>query len=169
VRISFELPYAKMTGEHDPKLKGKPYSVHVHVKQSLHPKANLRKLLEGWRGKKFDAKSIDEFKPEKLVGLACRLALVENGDFTNVDSIAPATKEEAKAMPKLFNKPIFFSLEEGEFDPDTFKLLHDKTREKISASPEFRALTDGGPGGGSQDDAPEDPGQDHAVDEDVPF
>lgn len=159
VRISFELPFTKMTGEFHPESKGKPFSVHITTKQSLHPKANLRRYLEGWRGKKFDADSIEKFDPKKLVGLPCRLALVENGDYVNVDSISPLTKEEAKKMPKLVNAPVFLSLDPEEFEQEMFEALNQRTRDKIAASPEYKALE----GGATEAEAPQDdapPGDD---------
>lgn len=168
VRISFELPTAKMLGTFDDKVKGKPFSVHVTVKQSLHVKANLRRLLEGWRGKKFDAESIAAFDPKKLVGLPARLALVENGEYVNVDSISLLTKDEAKKLPKIVNPPVFVSLEADEFDQEMFNALSEKTRLKIAASPEYRALESGATeADGPQAGAPE--GEPVEGDPDIPF
>lgn len=166
VRISFELPFSKMEGVYDEKQKGKPHAVHLTVKQSLHPKANLRRLLEGWRGKKFDAESIEKFDPKKLVGLPCRLNLVENGDYINVDSIAPLSAAEAKKMPKQVNAPVFVSLDPEEFDRTMFDSLHERTRAKIAASPEYKAM-EGGAGEESQDSPPDDGGA--PAEEDGPF
>lgn len=166
VRLSFELPYAPMKGTYNAEVKGKPFSVHLTVKQSLHPKSTLRRYLEGWRGKKFDAQSVEEFNPKNLIGLPCRLSLIENGDYVNIDGIAPATKDEAKAMPKLINPSVFFALDE-DFSHDVFKQLHEKTREKIAQSPEYRQLTDGG---SSQPDGSEGLSEPEASEDDeVPF
>ncbi len=98
VRISFELPTEKMEGTYDEKVKGKPFSVHVTTRQSLHAKANLRKLLEGWRGKKFDAESLEKFEPKKIVGLPCRVTLIESkdGQYVNVESVSPLSKKDKK-------------------------------------------------------------------------
>jgi len=152
VRLSFELPTEKMEGIYDEKVKGKPFAVHANCKQSLHIKANLRKLLEGWRGKKFTAESIETFDPKKLVGLPCRLTLVENGDYTNIDSISPLSSVEDKktkkkvpeSCPKQINPSMFFSLDE--FDPEVFKKLGKKTQEKIQLSPEYKIAIGGGGG-----------------------
>ncbi len=171
VRISFELPHARMTGKYNPEVKGKPFAVHLTVKQSLHTKANLRRYLEGWRGKKFDKESVETFDPKKLVGLPCRLALIENGDYVNVDSISPLTKAEAKALPKQVNPPVFLSLVPEEFDAKVFESLHEKTREKIAKTPEFVALDNPTAAEEAQSDAPEGDGPGEGVPEndDVPF
>lgn len=153
VRISFELPTELMTGKYNPETKGKPFSVHITVKQSLHPKSKLRPLLEGWRGKKFTKEDLEKFEPKKLVGLSCRVALVENGDYINVSSISPLSKTDK--CPKLVNKPLFISLEPDEFNSEAFATLGEKTKEKISSSPEFAELS-----GGSQPDQESEHGHD---------
>jgi len=160
VRLSFELPNSKMAGTYREEDKGRPFAVHIHAKMSLHPKANLRKYMEGWRGKKFDDESVKAFDPRKLVGLPCRLALVENGDYVNVDSISPLNKDEVKKLPKVINEPVFFSLEPDEFSAVDFEKLSERTQEKIARSPEYVAATSGAaPGEEPQGDPPPDPGE----------
>lgn len=152
VRISFELPTEKMEGIYDEKAKGKPFSVHLNAKQSLHPKANLRKMLEGWRGKKFTAESIATFDPRKLVGLPCRVTLVENGDYTNIESISPLAKSDK--CPKQVNPSIYFSLDE--FDAETFEKLGKKTQEKIALSPEYKMVAGNSESGEEPQEEPVD-------------
>lgn len=141
VRLSFELPGELMTGKYNQEVKGKPFAVHWTGKQSLHVNAKLRKLLEGWRGKKFDQDTIAKFDPQKLVGLPCRVTLVENGDYVNIESVSPLAKTDK--CPKQVNPSVYFSLETDEFDSDVFDALGEKTREKIAKSPEFIALENG--------------------------
>lgn len=162
VRISFELPGELMEGKYNPEHKGKPFSVHLTAKQSLHPKARLRAVLAGWRGKDFTPEEAAAFDPRKLVGAACRVTLVENGDYVNIASISPLGKGEK--CPKAVNKGMFFSLEPDEFDLEVYNELGEKTREKIAASPEFKALE----GGGTDAEGPQaDPPEQH--DDDVGF
>lgn len=158
VRIQFELPTELMTGEFQPELKGKPFGVGRTLTQSLHPKAGLRKLLEGWRGKKFTQDDINAFQPKSLLGKACRITLIQNGDYVDLDSIAPLTKHDAKMMPRQVNKSVYFSLEEGEYDQKAFDALGQRTKEKVMSSPEYQALHGGGEGGG-QDFGPGETGQ----------
>jgi hypothetical protein len=111
------------------------------VTQSLHEKSTLRKLLEGWRGKRFDAAGIEAFQPKSLVGQVCRLNLIEgNGGYMNVDGIAPVTAQERKAIPAQVNPSIYLSLERDEFDLRAFDSLSDKTKDKIRNSPEWHEL-----------------------------
>ena len=123
VRITFELPSLLMEGKFDPKDKGRAHGVSRTVKMSLHPKATLRKLLEGWRGKKFASKEeIDAFDPKKLIGHPARLTLVEDGDYVNLESISPINPKTDK-VPKQIAKSTFFSLEPDEFDLEVFGSL----------------------------------------------
>ena len=101
----------------------------------------MRPLLESWRGRKFTSEEIAAYDPKKMVGVPCRLALVENGDYVNISSISPLGKSEK--CPKQVNAGVFFSLEPDEFDLDVFMALSEKTREKIAKSPEYMALETG--------------------------
>ena len=167
VKISFELPEEKMEGIYDPNQKGKPFSVTQNFKQSLHLKSNLRKTLSGWRGRDFkDAAEIESFDPKKLPGLPCRINLVENGEYINIASVAPLGKKEK--CPKQVNASVYLSLEEDEFDGETFDALHESLRNKIAASPEYKKLTGDGNGEESQPDAPADEAP-PADDDDTPF
>ena len=173
VTLNWELAHEKMTGKYNSDAKGKPFMVQTTVKQSLHKKARLRKLLEGWRGKAFGEGEAEKFDPKKLVGLGCRLVLVQsqNSDFMDVTAIAPLTKDEAAKLKghKWFNKTVFFSLDP--FDPEVYKALSEKTREKIMKSPEYKAVVGDGPAEEPQADPAEEPLDDDGGtgDPDVPF
>ena len=163
VKLAFELPNEKLEGIYDSTQKGKPFSVGGNYKQSLHPKANLRKLLAGWRGRDFkNADEIEAFDPKKLPGLPCRVNLTESadGEYINITSIAPLGKKEK--CPKGINKPVYLSLEPEEFDVETFNSLYEGLRNKIAASPEYQKLNDSGSGEEPQE-GPEE-GQDGEVD-----
>lgn len=136
VRLTFELSNEKMQGVYDEKDRGKPFGVSRTVKQSLHAKATLRKLLEGWRGKKFSKEDIEKFDEKKLLGVAARLTLIENGEYVNLESIAPVGKTEK--VPKQINPTVYFSLDN--FDEAVFNKLGKATQEKIAKSPEYAAL-----------------------------
>ena len=157
VKISFELPTEKMEGVYDPQAKDRVFSVTQNFKQSLHPKSNLRKTLVGWRGRDFkDAAEIEAFDPKKLPGLPCRINLVasDDGQYVNIASIAPLGKGDK--CPKQVNKSVYLSLEEDEFDGETFDALHESLRNKIAASPEYKKLTGDDNGEDPQPDAPTD-------------
>lgn len=131
VRITWELPL-------EPMEDGRPHTTWGVYKQSFFGNSKLLALLEGWRGKKFDDDAKNNFDASKLVGAACRLTLVENGDYVNVAGASPLGKGET--CPPQINDGICFSLEESEFSPATLSKLHEKTQEKIKSSPEYKQL-----------------------------
>ena len=51
----------------------KPYMVSKKYTLSLHEKANLRQMLEVWRGKKFTEDELDGFDLEQLLGVSCQI------------------------------------------------------------------------------------------------
>jgi hypothetical protein len=135
VRITFELPFELMTGKYNANHKGKPFASSLTMKQSLHSAAKLRSFLESWRGRKFTKEELTAYDPRKIVGAACRLTLIADGDRVFIDSIAPLGKGEV--CPSPVNPPLFFSLDPEEFDQQTFAKLSEKTQEKIKVTPEF--------------------------------
>lgn len=142
VRLTFELPEELMEGKYNPEVKGKPFAVSMTVKQSLHPSSKLRPLLESWRGRKFTKEELAAYDPKKIISAPCRLTLIENGDYINIDGISPLIKSGGKteACPAQVNPSIYFSLEPDEFNVDTFNKLTEKTQEKIKLTPEWAAL-----------------------------
>lgn len=82
---------------------GKRFDVRNFYTLSLSEKANLRRDLECWRGRKFTDDELAGFDLEKLLGANCQLQIVHNlGDegktYANVQAIVPFN---AKLGPKL--------------------------------------------------------------------
>jgi hypothetical protein len=80
---------------------GKPFEVSKRYNLSLHEKANLRKDLESWRGRKFTEAELEKFDLEKLLGANCQLSVSHNikeeGDvYANVNAIVPIRGSQPK-------------------------------------------------------------------------
>jgi hypothetical protein len=75
---------------------GKPYLVFKRYSLSLHEKANLRKDIESWRGRKLSHDEEMGFDLETLIGKNCLLNIHhrESGDkvYANVASVNPLMK-----------------------------------------------------------------------------
>jgi hypothetical protein len=88
----------------DPKTE-KPFMLIKRYTLSLHEKANLRRELETWRGKKFTSEELEGFDLEKLLAVNCQLQVIHNvkdgGEcYANVQAIVPAPKGVIKlAIP----------------------------------------------------------------------
>lgn len=138
VKIVFELPSCLMEGKYKPEVKGKPFAVSDTFKQSMHTASKLRPFLESWRGRKFTKDEIAAYDPKKLLGVPCRLTLIENGDYINIDGICKLSPGET--CPPQVNQSVYFSLEREEFDEAILAKFTEKMQDKIKASPEYIAL-----------------------------
>jgi hypothetical protein len=72
VIVAWELSQRMTQGEH----AGKPFMITRFYTLSLSEKANLRKDLENWRGKKFTAEELKGFDIETIIGANCLLSIV---------------------------------------------------------------------------------------------
>lgn len=117
VMIRWELPqetYTDSEGADVPRLINGTYTA------SLNEKANLRKMLEGWRSKKFTDEELEEFNLGKLIGLPCMLTVVHavasNGNkYANISAVAALPK--GMEAPPQVNESIIFDIDKPEDEP----------------------------------------------------
>jgi hypothetical protein len=91
----------------DSEYHGKPYMLNKRYTLSLGDKANLRKDLESWRGKPFNADELAKgFDLEKLYGVNCLLGIKHVPDskdasiiYANVSAILPTQKSMPNIQP----------------------------------------------------------------------
>lgn len=140
VSISWELPTEQRIFNTE---KGEqPFSISREFTLSMYEKANLRKFLEGWRGKAFKEDEAKSFDITKLLGVACMLNVIHQVSKTSGKSYAMiasiSTLPKGMACPAQINPSFEFSLEA--YDADKFSTLPEWIKEKISKSKEFIAL-----------------------------
>lgn len=80
------------------------YRVYQRYTLSMHQKANLRKAIDGWRGKKFTDDQAYDFDIETLVGKNAQIQVIHNITedgrvFANVAAIVPPQKGVAAMRP----------------------------------------------------------------------
>jgi len=138
VLIGWEVPEVEIEDAHGDK---RPALVMSSYTASLHEKAALRKDLESWRGRKFTAEELTGFDLRNILGQPCMINVVhsEDGQYANVQAVMALPKGMPK--PGKPNDPIHFDL--NEFDDAVFDKLSDKLRDKIKASPEYKAINGG--------------------------
>lgn len=74
---------------------GKPFDVRVEYSVSMGDKANLRKMLEGWRGQPYTPEQLKDGAPlHKLEGVWCQLTIAHTtskggNTYAKVMSVAP--------------------------------------------------------------------------------
>lgn len=140
VRITWELPtemkvFKEENGE-------QPLSISREFTLSMSEKANLRKFLEGWRGKAFTAEEAKAFDISNLVGKPCVLSVIhklsKEGKAYAMISSASTLMKGAKCPPQI-NPSFVFSMQE--FDQEKFDSLPDFLKKKVAESYEYKALT----------------------------
>ena len=106
VIMCFELPNEKVEidGEQKPMVMSCFYTA------SLSKRANLRKDLEGWRGRSFTAEELEGFHLKAVLGKPCTLNVFHNEDGkARISGISAAMK--GVELPPIFNQPFIFDLE----------------------------------------------------------
>lgn len=136
ILISWELP-------DEPMRDGRPFSVHKRYTYSSNEKANLRKDLESWRGKKFEDAEFGTWDIGTIISAGCMINIVhdDKGDkvYANIASIMRLPKG-TKATPPA-NATVVFSLDPEEFDSGIFEKLGDNLCSQIAKSPEYAKAT----------------------------
>lgn len=137
VLITWELPdeIIEVDGKEMPQTTSKFYT------NSLGDKANLRRDLEGWRGRAFSDAELDRFDLEAVLGKPCLLTIVgaENGK-TKVASVSGLAK--GMECPPQVNSSFSFWLEN--FDENKFNSISEGIRKIIMKSEEYQDMQNGG-------------------------
>lgn len=131
VILRFELPAERVDyQDKDGNKKSGPQITYWTFTASMHEKANLRKQLEGWRGKKFSDDEAEAFDVSKLLSKACLLNLVEKvkGDkvYVNHAALSPLPRGTNAPTPEM---PILYY---GEDNKSQFSELPQWLQDKIT-------------------------------------
>lgn len=163
VYIRFELPTERVKYTKDGAEIEGPMSVGRSLTASMSEKANLRKLIESWFGKKFPSDdAAADFDMANLLGRRCLLNVThtEKGGktYANIANATPIPKGMV-ADQQQHNKSLFYSLDDP--DAQVFKQLPEwlqkKIHERLNDEPEKEPET-AVAGGGYND-----------LDDDIPF
>jgi len=117
---------------------GRPLSIGKTFTLSSSSKGNLRPFMEGWRGKAFTDEEFEAFDLRNMLGKAAILTIVEDGEYRVINNVSRLMA--GMTAPTQHNASIYFSLAEGEYDPQVYDMLSDKVKETISLSPEWKEL-----------------------------
>lgn len=138
VRFAFES--AVLMPESEGEYAGKPFLIVQKFTASLGEKANLRKFLEAWRGRKFTEAELDGFDLKNVLGKPCFLNIVhsEDGKYANISSVMPLPA--GIVAPPAVGEQLFLTLSEEGFDQAVYDKLSDNTKARIAESAEYKAL-----------------------------
>lgn len=140
--IRFEIPTKKYVFNEES--GEQPYSVTWTVNfkitdESSSLKANLNQIIEA-----VGDVPVQGYNIFSLLGKTCSIKVVKSpdGKYTNIESATPLSEDidinqdKFKAINDI--KALF--LEPGQFDTAVYETLGKKTREKITNSPEYKAI-----------------------------
>lgn len=155
VRINWELPLEKAIfveerGE-EPFMCGADYTL------SLNERANLRHMLESWRGREFTADELKGFNLEVLLGKSCLVNIIhktsaQKRNYAVVATVTPLPK--GMQCPKASLPKLNYDIEQME--GGVFNQLPEWIQKKIRASEEFS----GNPAPSNQERNPVDDDED---------
>lgn len=160
VYLRWEVPDERVSYEKDGHQIEGPCSIGSLYTLSLSEKANLRKVLENWRGKPFTPQELQGFDITTVLGKCCQIMVThsEDGKYANVTGVMGISKDQRErarsASPE--NVPLAYSLDEH--DPRVFSGLPNWLKEKIENR--LEAPTEPGPSTGKPVDD---------FDDDIPF
>lgn len=135
VIITWQFPSLRIEIDDEdlPRVLSNTYTV------SLDPKANLRKLLESWRGKAFTPAELEGFDISKLLGVPCMIQIIHKkvGEktYANIGSIMPPLQGAPTVIPE--GDTVLFDIKAngpGGAIPET---VHDWIQKKIKESKEY--------------------------------
>lgn len=134
IQTTYELPNMRHSQT------GEPLKVTQLCTLSMHPKANLRKNIEGWMGKGMTDEEANAFEFSWMFGRHCMLDLISTVKgstvYASIARILPVP--DGTALPEAVNDPVFFSLAEP--DLKVFASLSIGMQMMIQASPEWKML-----------------------------
>lgn len=135
IRLSFELPneMRDFGGEDKPMVISKEYTL------SLHEKSNLRRDLEGWRGKVFNSKELSSFDITNLISKECNISIIHKtsksgNEFAQIGSISALAK--GTEAPKQINESFIFNYEDN-FNEEWLELQPEWIKEQIKNTDEY--------------------------------
>lgn len=140
VLIAWEIPEVEV--EYDGEVK--PALIVSRYTASLSDRANLRKHLEAWRGRRFTDEELHGFDLRNVLGAPCLMQVIHNESggsiYANVNAIMPAPK--GVKPPKPHHELIHFDLSKPlEFDRATYDGFSQRLKETIAQSPEYKLAT----------------------------
>lgn len=142
VLLMWEVPSERIEIEKDGQKVNMPRVISKKYTLSLGEKANLRRDLQGWRGRAFTAEELANFDITKILGVSCMIQVLhtvaKNGNtYANITSIMPLMK----GAPSVINEsPLrFYSIPDhgGSIPEGTPKWV----AEMIRASIEWESIT----------------------------
>ena len=107
---------------------------------SLHEKSNLRRDLEGWRGKSFSNQELSSFELTDVLGSSCNVSIIHKtsksgNEFAQIGSISSMTK--GSECPEPFNPNFIFNYHDN-FDEEWLEKQPKWVQDQIKGTEEYK-------------------------------
>jgi len=104
--------------------EGKPFTISAFYTDSLHEKANMRRMLENWRGRAFSKEELRGFEINKVLDKPCLVSVVHKENKTKdikarIQAVCGVPK--GTVVPELINPPLYYTVEQD--DPESCDIL----------------------------------------------
>src|SRR5512137_2586226 len=134
VMIQWELPTELIEGG---EFDGKPRFVSDTYNATIGEGSNLRKVLEGWRGKAFTEEELEVFDLKNILGVPCNLSIIhDENNKAKIDGVSKPMK--GMECPPQVSPCVLFDFEEwmkGSEEMDViFGEMSDKMKSWIKRS-----------------------------------
>lgn len=135
VYLRWEVPDERVTYQKDGEDIEGPCSIGATYTLSLSEKANLRKVLENWRGVPFTEEELLGFDITVLAGKCCQIMVThktsQGKTYANITGVMGISKEQRKRAQTATSEVgvLVFSLDEE--DEENFSRLPNWLQEKI--------------------------------------
>lgn len=145
VMLQFEVHGEDEQGNQILTEKGEPMSISKNFTLSLGEMATLRKDLQTWRGREFNADELRGFELKNVLGAWAMLSVImeagsDGKTYTNIAAIMAVHISIKKAgLPQGFNDLKLFSIDEP--DMALYDSFSNNLKEKIAKSPEWQGRT----------------------------
>lgn len=142
VYIMYELP--SVTHEFNEDKGEEPAVVSKKFTYTYSERGNLLDWINTWSNGKVSKKNINDFDIEKLVGIGCKLQIIEdegsNGSYSYPKGIISLTEKEKETLNKgaLYNPIQVYSVDEH--DQEKFDKLPNWLQNKVKESQEYKKL-----------------------------
>jgi len=159
VYLRWEVPDERVTYEKDGKEHEGPCSIGASYTLSLSEKANLRKLLENWRGVPFSEQELKGFDITTVAGKCCQVMVQHKtaggktyANITGVMGVSKDQKERAR-QAKSEVGVVVYSLDEpnAEMEQKLPNWIRDKLASRVAA-PSLHTANAQAPAGEDFDD-----------------
>lgn len=142
VRITWELPNEMRV--FDESIGEQPMAISKNYTLSMHEKANLRKDLESWRGKRFSEEEAKRFDITKLLGIPCMLNVIHGVNESSGNEYASIAGITALPKGMIAPEPInsTFELSYQMWSWEKYNSLPEFIQSLIASSDEFKRISD---------------------------